>query len=120
MPRPKGSGRFGPVRSLRLPRDLDLWFEQRLRDEAARPASDILLEAVHGGLRLRDGYMRRQRHALGLLIAANDRARYESYVRALADSFGSGYVTHLEAWLRADGMLPFDVTPVGLAGQVSP
>ena len=97
MARPKGSGRFGPVRSLRLPLDLDRWFEQRLRDEAARPASDILLEAVHSGLRLQAGYMPRQRRALGELISANDRAAYDSYVRALADSFGSAYVRHLEA-----------------------
>lgn len=108
MPRPKGSGRFGPVRSLRLPFALDEWFEQRLREEATRPASDILLEAVHGGLRLAPGYMNRQHHSLTALAAANDRSRYESYVRALTDSFGSAYVSHLEAWLAADGILPFD------------
>ena len=108
MARPKGSGRFGPVRSLRLPLELDEWFEQRLRDDAAQPASEILLEAVHGGLRLQAGYMSRQHRALGALALANDRARYESYLRALADSFGSTYVRHLEAWLLADGILPFE------------
>ena len=108
MSRPRGSGKFGPVRSLRLPLELDEWFEQRLRDDAARSASDILLEAVHGGLRLEAGYMKRQHRALAALIKANDRASYDSYIRALADSFGSGYVKHLEAWLLADEILPFE------------
>jgi hypothetical protein len=108
MARPKGSGRFGPVRSLRLPLELDEWFEERLRHDASRAASDILLEAVHGGLRLQAGYMSRQRRALGAMAIANDRARYESYARALADSFGSAYVRHLEAWLLADGIRPFE------------
>lgn len=108
MSRPKGSGKLGPVRSLRLPLELDEWFEQRLRDEAARPASDILLDAVHGGLRLQPGYMLRQHLVLSAFVAAHDRIRYESYVRALADSFGSTYVKHLEAWLVADGILPFE------------
>jgi hypothetical protein len=116
MPRPKGSGKFGTVRSLRLPEELDRWFEQRLREDARRPASDILLEALHGGLRLQKGYMLRQRRALEGLVRANDRAGYESYVRALADSFGSAYVKHLEAWLVAEGITPFDTadsTPTG-------
>jgi hypothetical protein len=108
MPRHKGSGKFGPVRSLRLPFELDEWFEQRLREDAARSASDILLEALHGGLRLQAGYMTRQRDALEALIGANDAICYESYTRALADSFGTGYVKHLEAWLIADGIAPFD------------
>jgi hypothetical protein len=108
MPRPKGSATLGPVRSLRLPLDLDRWFEQRLRDESARPASDILLEAVHGGLRLRSGYMNRHRQAMAAFVAASDRSGYESYVRALTDSFGIPYVKHLEAWLLADGVLPLD------------
>jgi hypothetical protein len=106
MSRPKGSGHLGSVRSLRLPRDLDQWFEQRLRDEASRSASEILLEAIHGGLRLQPGYMRRQRIALATFARARDRAAYESYVRALADSFGIGYVKHVEAWLAAEGILP--------------
>lgn len=116
MPRPKGSGKLGPVRSLRLPLELDDWFEQRLRDDGARPASDILLEAVHGGLRLQPGYMTRQHRALGELIRAGDRVRYDSYVRALADSFGSAYVNHVEAWLFADGTLPFDTGTSAIAG----
>ena len=104
MSRPKGSGKLGPVRSLRLPFELDAWFERRLRDEVSRAASDILLEAIHGGLRLHPGYMRRQRSALGELAEAGDRTGYESYRRALDDSFGKAYVEHLEAWLLADGV----------------
>lgn len=92
------------MRSLRLPLDLDEWFERRLREDPARPASDILLEAVHGGLRLARGYMTRQHAALRELAATNDGAGYASYVRALTDSFGSAYVAHLEAWLAADGL----------------
>jgi hypothetical protein len=105
MSRPKGSGKFGSVRSLRLPVELDRWFEVRLREEAQRPASDILLEAVHGGLRLQPGYMRRHRDALAALIAEEDAVRYESYVSALADSFGTAYVKHVEAWLAAGGFV---------------
>lgn len=121
MPRPKGSGQFGPVRSLRLPHDLDQWFEQRMREEAERPASDILLQAVHGGLRLRSGYMRRQRMTLASLAASQDSVRYESYLRALADSFGSGYVSHMEAWLVADGVsLPDAPMPSATTSSRSP
>lgn len=104
MSRTKGSGKYGPVRSLRLPLELDEWFERRLRDDAARSASDILLEAVHGGLRLQKGYMLRQYRALAEFVAADDRPGYESYARALADAFGNGHVSHLEAWLQADGI----------------
>src|SRR5690348_12655012 len=75
MPRRKGSGKYGPVRSLRLSLELDNWFEQRLRDDP-RSASDILLEAVHGGLRLQPGYMSRQHRTLTDLAEANDRERY--------------------------------------------
>ena len=119
MPRAKGSGKLGPVRSLRLPLELDGWFEQRLRDDGARPASDILLEAVHGGLRLQPGYMVRQHRALGELVRAGDRIRYDSYVRALADSFGSAYVNHVEAWLFADGTLPFDMETSSATGTAA-
>jgi hypothetical protein len=104
MPRRKGSGKFGPVRSLRLPRDLDEWFERRLLDETDRSASDILLQAVHGGLRLRPGYMQRQRRTMAALALSRDVAGYESYSRALADSFGRLYLSHIEAWLSADGI----------------
>jgi hypothetical protein len=112
MPRAKGSGKFGPVRSLRLPLELDRWFESRLREDALRPASDMLLEAVHGGLRLQPGYMRRQYSSLAALVSGNDLRRYETYVRALNDTFGSGYVKHLEAWLRSEGVLPLEAAGV--------
>ncbi len=92
------------MRSLRLPRDLDEWFERRLRDQANRSASDILLQAVHGGLRLRPGYMQRHRCTMAALALSRDHAGYESYARALADSFGRLYVSHIEAWLLTDGI----------------
>lgn len=98
------------MRSLRLPLELDRWFERRLREDAARPASDILLEAVHGGLRLQPGYMRRQYDSLAALVAGNDARRYETYIRALDDAFGSDYVKHLEAWLHSDGVLSLATT----------
>ncbi len=108
MPRLKGSAKLGQVRSLRLPLELDEWFERRLREDARRSASDVLLEAVHGGLRLQPGYMWRQRVTLTSLAAAGERKLYDSYLGALADTFGSAYVKHIEAWLQADGILPFD------------
>jgi hypothetical protein len=121
MARPRGSGKFGPVRSLRLPHDLDCWFEERLRVERDRAASVILLEAIHGGLRLQRGYMRRQRDALAALIEARDRAGYESYCRALADSFGSAYVRHVEAWLASDGLVaPGYTLPSSPASSIPP
>jgi hypothetical protein len=121
MARPRGSGKFGPVRSLRLPHDLDRWFEERLCAEPDRAASEMLLEAIHGGLRLQPGYMRRQRIALAELIAARNRAGYESYRRALADSFGNVYLQHVEAWLAADGVLPPDYTlPSNPASSIPP
>lgn len=76
-----------------------------MRDDARRSASDILLEAVHGGLRLQPGYMTRQYRAMRELVAGGQTEAYESYARALADSFGRAHVAHLEAWLRADGFV---------------
>jgi hypothetical protein len=120
MPRLKGSGKLGAVRSLRLPLELDEWFERRLREDAGRSASDVLLEAVHGGLRLQPGYMWRQRVTLTSLVAAGERKLYDSYLCALADSFGSAYVKHIEAWLLADGVLPFDTERTSLSASGSP
>lgn len=121
MARPKGSGKLGVVRSLRLPHDLDRWFEERLRTEKDRSASEILLEAIHGGLRLERGYMHRQRSALAALIEAGDRTGYESYCRALADSFGSAYVRHVEAWLASDGIVaPGYTLPSSPASSIPP
>ncbi|MDP9024970.1 MAG: hypothetical protein M3N13_06345 [Candidatus Eremiobacteraeota bacterium] len=99
MPRIKGSGALGPVRSLRLPRSIDRWFEERLRDDPQRPASDVLLILLHGGLRLQRGYMARQRAEIGRLIDSGDRIRLETYMQALRDSFSDEYVAHLEDWV---------------------
>ncbi len=87
MPRPKRSAKLGQVRSLRLPLELDERFERRLRADASRCASDVLLEAVHGGLRLQPGYMWRQRVTLTSLLTAGEWKLYESYLAALGDTF---------------------------------
>lgn len=101
MPRVKGSGLLGVVRSLRLPLALDEWFEKRLCQEPQRSASDMLLELVHGGLRLRRGYMERHRAELEAYGARNDAQGYGDYRRALEQTFGLTYVEHLERWLQA-------------------
>ncbi len=93
---------MGAVRSLRLPRDLDLWFETRLREYPGRSASDLLLETLHGGLRLNRGYMRRHRRAIEALLVAGDDSRYAAYVDALRDTFGVSYVNHIEKWIEAE------------------
>lgn len=67
-----------------------------------RSASDLLVELVHGGLRLRDGYMSIHRYALE--HRAGDPGAYAEYRAALNDTFGSEYVEHLERWLEADGV----------------
>ena len=43
----------GPTRSVRLPAALDRWFTERLSLDKLRSASDLLLELILGGLRLR-------------------------------------------------------------------
>lgn len=103
MPRVKGSGLLGIVRSLRLPLALDAWFEKRLCQEPQRSASDMLLELVHGGLRLRRGYMERHRTALEAYGARGDERGYNDYRLALEQTFDSTYVENLERWLQADG-----------------
>ncbi|MEO6914016.1 MAG: hypothetical protein ABI182_08370 [Candidatus Baltobacteraceae bacterium] len=102
MPRIKGSGVMGPVRSLRLPVDLDMWFETRLREYPNRSASELLLEVFHGGLRLEHGYMQRHRRAVEALLRAEDRARCAAYIAALRDTFGAAYVDHLNKWIEAE------------------
>jgi hypothetical protein len=67
-----------------------------------RSASDLLVELVHGGLRLRDGYMSIHRYALEARIAAPQ--AYAEYRACLNDTFGPEYVEHLERWLEADGI----------------
>jgi hypothetical protein len=102
----RGSGATGPTRSVRLPLALDTWFNERLERHPEKSASEVLTGLLHGGLRLRDGYMAIHRRALEELVAAGERERYATYVRCLLDTFGPAYVAHLEKWLQADGIEP--------------
>lgn len=101
MARPRGNS-TGPTRSMRLPLPLDEWFEARMRAYPQRSASDLLVELVHGGLRLRDGYMSTHRYALE--ARSGDPAAYGEYRACLHDTFGPQYVEHLERWLEAEGV----------------
>jgi len=80
---------MGPTRSTRLPQALDEWFAERLERHQERSPSEMLVQLIHGGLRLREGYMAIHRRALEDL---------------LDDTFGPDYVAHLERWLAADGI----------------
>lgn len=100
MPRPKGSGKMGPVRALRLPRALDAWFEERLRERPTVSSSALLLEIIHGGLRLLPGYM--GRHRASLIRLQDDSQARSIYVAALRETFGAAYVAHLESWLESE------------------
>ncbi len=104
MGRVKGSGQMGPTRSTRLPAAIDAWLESRLMRDAHRSVSDILVELIHGGLRLREGYMAIHRRVLEER-AALDPAAYEAYRACLLDTFGAQYLEHLDRWLEADGVL---------------
>ncbi len=95
---------MGPTRSLRLPRALDRWFEERLTLHRERSASEILVTLVHGGLRLREGYMAIHRRVLEHYVASGQSDVYAAYRRCLLDTFGSEYVDHLERWLADDGV----------------
>ena len=102
MARPRGNA-TGATRSLRLPVALDDWFEARMRAHPHRSASDLLVELIHGGLRLRDAYMSIHRYALEARIATP--GAYAEYRACLADTFGADYVRHVERWLEADGIV---------------
>lgn len=102
MARAKGSGSMGPTRSMRLPRPLDRWFVERLDRHPERSASEFLVSLVHGGLRLREGYMAIHRRVLEHYVATDQTDVYGAYVRCLLDTFGPEYVRHLESWLEAD------------------
>jgi hypothetical protein len=104
MGRTKGSGAAGPTRSARLPQALDVWFEERLARAPERSASDVLVELIHGGLRLREGYMAVHRRVLEHYIVSGQHDVYAAYKRCLLDTFGGAYVDHLETWLKADGL----------------
>jgi len=108
--RPKGSGQAGPTRSVRLPRALDEWFLERLERHPERSPSEMLVALVHGGLRLRDGYMLVHRRVLEHYVLSGQDGVYSAYVRCLNDSFGPEYVAHLERWLEADGVRPATVS----------
>ncbi len=104
MARVRGSGSMGPTRSTRLPRALDEWFTERLERHPERSPSEMLVQLIHGGLRLREGYMAIHRRALEQHAATGETSDYAAYVECLRDTFGSEYVTHLENWLAADGV----------------
>ena len=93
---------MGPTRSMRLPRALDNWFQERLERHTERSASELLVQLVHGGLRLREGYMAIHRRVLEGHSSAGDAATYAIYVACLTDTFGAEYVAHLENWLAAE------------------
>jgi AcrR family transcriptional regulator len=103
MARVKGSGSMGPVRSVRLPRALDEWLEERLARYRERSPSEVLVALIHGGLRLREGYMAIHRRMLEQ-HAGSGNGDYAAYTRCLEDTFGREYVRHLESWLAADGV----------------
>jgi hypothetical protein len=67
-------------------------------------ASDLLIALVHGGLRLRDGYMPIHRRALEHYARTEQVECYRVYARCLVDTFGQQYVEHIESWLSADGV----------------
>jgi len=92
----------GATRSLRLPVPLDDWLETRMRAHPHRSTSEVLVELIHGGLRLRDGYMSIHRYALEARVATP--GAYAEYRAALLDTFGREYVEHLERWLEAEGI----------------
>jgi hypothetical protein len=106
MAREKGSGKLGPTRSLRLPHAIDRWFVERLELKPELSPSDVLLQLIYGGLRLRDGYMAIHRRALERFAAAADYECYGLYRACLTDTFSTGYVEHLEKWMAADGITP--------------
>ena len=105
MGRPSGTGRAGPTRSVRLPLALDEWFVQRLQLKPEASPSELLVALVHGGLRLREGYMAVHRRSLEHYVVTGQDEAYRLYRRCLLDSFGAQYVDHLERWLAADGIV---------------
>ncbi len=102
MGRSPGSGATGATRSVRLPRALNAWFLERLERHPERSPSELLVQLVHGGLRLREGYMAIHRRALERHAVDGDADAYVAYTRCLTDTFGPEYVAHLEKWLVAE------------------
>ena len=95
---------MGPTRSTRLPAPIDAWLETRLMRDGHRSVSEILVELIHGGLRLREGYMAIHRRVLEDRVTG-DPAAYEAYRGCLRDTFGTQYLDHLDRWLEADGVV---------------
>jgi hypothetical protein len=102
MSRKRGSGTMGPTRSMRLPRALDEWFVERLERDLERSPSEVLVQLVHGGLRLREGYMAIHRRELERIRSSGDGQTHAGYLRCLGDTFGPEYVAHLEKWIASD------------------
>ncbi len=102
MARARGSGSMGPTRSVRLPQALDEWLNERLERHPDRSPSAILVQLVHGGLRLREGYMEIHRRVLEQHILAGATEAQTAYVQCLTDTFGPEYVAHLNDWIAAE------------------
>ncbi len=96
---------MGPTRSMRLPRALDEWFNERLDRHPERSSSELLVQLLHGGLRLREGYMAIHRRVLEQHISTGDRKSYSIYLNCLTDTFGHEYVAHLENWLAGENVV---------------
>jgi len=95
---------MGVTRSARLPAALDRWLESRMNAHLHKSPSEVLVELIHGGLRLRDGYMSIHRRRLEELLRLGERETLEAYRTCLRDTFGDAYVEHLDRWLDADGV----------------
>jgi len=96
---------MGPVRSTRLPRALDEWFASKSAVHPEKSPSELLVALIHGGLRLRDGYMAVHRRTMEHYLVTGESERYAVYCRCLLDTFGREYLEHLERWLQADGIV---------------
>jgi len=58
--------------------------------------------------------VRRITPAVSIIDIQGDVSAYKTYMRCLFDTFGRGYVEHLEAWLRADGVIsPAEASSIG-------
>jgi len=113
---------MGPTRCVRLPRALDEWFGERLERHRERSPSEMLVQLIHGGLRLREGYMAIHRRVLEQHATSGETEAYAAYVRCLTDTFSAEYVAHLENWLAAEQVarpaaLPAAERPAGALGR---
>ena len=105
---------------MRLPLPLDEWLASRLALHPERSASEVLVALVHGGLRLREGYMAIHKRTLEAALRNGDGTGYAIYRRALDDTFGADYVAHVERWLEADGFSPPPRKPASAGRNGSP